>query len=277
MQRCAQVSLYSIKVRHIHQRSCCTHQAWGTIISIRMSISSLLDFTGGLGSIRLMVGLDYLRDLLQSKWFYDSVLVQNLFVEETMVSLHKAWLLVWLTSSRFLHTTTCSDQWNRRFQCPETKISLLAMFLESAHFEIHGNIAFYVLQGQTMSLFSNCYLMLWESNTCTYEPKQSALVHLLHMHNVFHLQSPCREEEITLIFTAPLWDKYKIIPYPVVYFIHRFYLIGHWMQLLHLNTRLAKLSEFINLQEIATVVIIYDHVMNSPKVIPQVCFRSEVW
>lgn len=90
------------KVRHSNRRrSWCIHQAWGTITSIIMSISSLPDFSGGLGSIRLMVGLNGLTDLLQSKWFYDSVLVQNLFVEETMVSLHKIWLLVWLKSSRF--------------------------------------------------------------------------------------------------------------------------------------------------------------------------------
>lgn len=138
-----------------------------------------------------------------------------------MVLLHKAWLLLWLSSSRFYILPPALTNGTEGFSVQKQK-SLYWLFSWSWHFEIHGNIPFYVLQRQTMSLFSNCYLMLWESNTCTYKPKQNAPVHIQHMHNVSHLQTPCREEEITLIFTAPLWDKYKIIPYPVVYFICRF-------------------------------------------------------
>ena len=92
------------------------------------------------------------------------------------------------------------------------------------------------------------------------------------MHNVFHLQTLWTKEEITLIFTALVWDKYKMIAYPVQCFIWRFYLTGLWMQLLCLSTRLAKLPEFIN-EQIVTVIIFSNYVKNSHKAIPEVCLK----
>jgi len=35
-------------------------------------------FSGGTDSVRLMVGPDDLQGLLQSKWFYDSMILQNI-------------------------------------------------------------------------------------------------------------------------------------------------------------------------------------------------------
>lgn len=129
-------------------------------------------------------------------------------------------------------------------------------------------------QGHCFPTATSCYGSQTHAPTNQSKVHQSAFSICIMF---FIFKSLCREKKIILIFTAPLWDKYKIIPYPVVYFIHRFYLTGLWMQRLHLNTRLPKLSEFINLQEIPALVIIYDHAMNSHKVIPEVCFRSELW
>lgn len=142
-----------------------------------------------------------------------------------------------------LHTVTCSCQWDAKFQHAETKN--LSSDDALAFWNPWECCSLKCRKSKGSHWFLSAALH-YSSQTRTYKPEWSAQVSTWHMHNVLRLQTLWTKEEITLIFTAPVWDKYKMIAYPVLCFIWRFYLTGLWMQLLCPSTRLAKLPESIN-------------------------------